>query len=188
MNKEYVDMWGAVFGRPVLVDSERWNGWVIPYFAESDFPELVEFLNANKVTGAPYSVESFGVRGTHTDITCCDGMRKEYLKCLCVCCECVETFNFEELNGKRVVSVGGGSWCWSSSTAEELADEILNAISDDARAILWDLLAEENHRVGSSLNGVEFILLMNKGNGWSITSAPEFENSLIESAQNLAVN
>ena len=73
---------------------------------------------------------------------------------------------------------------WSSSTREELANEIINAISDQARAILWDLLAEEINRTGIELSGEEFILLMNSGNGWSITDPQEFEDSLIESAQN----
>jgi len=119
MNKEYINMHGAVFGRPVLVESQRWNGWAIPYFTESDLPELMEYLSVQEFTGAPFKIESFGVRGTHTDINCCksDG---EYLKCVCVCCECVDTFEWEEFNGERVVSVGGGAWCWSSSTPEEI--------------------------------------------------------------------
>jgi hypothetical protein len=119
MNREYVDMWGAVFSRPVLVAGERWNGWVIPYFGDEDLPELIKFMNVQEFTGAPFTVESFGVRGSHTDINCCksDG---EYLKCACVCCECVDTFEYEQFEGARVVSVGGGAWCWSISTPEEL--------------------------------------------------------------------
>jgi hypothetical protein len=188
MNEEYINMWGANFARPVLVANERWNGWVIPYFRESDLPELVEYLSVQEFTGAPFSVESFGVRGSHADVNCCNPVVSNYLECLCVCCECVDTFEWEEFNGERVVSVGGGAWCWSSSTREELASEIINAISDKARAILWDLLLEDNHRTGNSLSGEEFILLMNSGNGWSITDSQEFERALFESAQNLAVN
>jgi hypothetical protein len=190
MNKEYVDMWGAVFSRPVEIDSYRWNGWAVPYFAEEDLPELVEFMNVQEFTGAPWSLDIDGVRGSHTSEICCDWNKfaENNFVCACECDECRELWRWESLEGERVISVGGGAWCWSSSTREELANEIINAVSDQARAILWDLLAEDNHRTGNSLGGEEFILLMNSGNGWSITDSQEFERALFESAQNLAVN
>ena len=127
MNKEYVNMWGAVFGRPVLVDGQRWNGWAIPYFSEEDLPALIDFMNVQEFTGAPFTVESFGVRGSHTDINCCKPVVSDFLECLCVCCECVDTFEWESFEGARVVSVGGGAWCWSSSTAEEFEDSLIES-------------------------------------------------------------
>jgi hypothetical protein len=189
MNKEYVDMWGAVFPNPVLVDSERWNGWAIPYFAESDLPELVDFMNLQEFTGAPWSLDLDGVRGSHTDNVCCDWNKfaENKFVCACECDECRELWRWETLDGARVVSVGGNSWCWSSSTPEELTSEILDGLSDVAQLVFWDLLSEHNHRVGSNLTAGEFILLMNTGNGWDITPAQKFEDSLIESAKNLEI-
>jgi hypothetical protein len=183
MNKEYVDMWGAVFPNPVLVDSERWNGWAIPYFAESDLPELVEWLSAQEVTGAPFTIEPFGVRGSHTDINCCNPVVSDFLECLCVCCECVDTFTFEELNGERVVSVGGASWVWSSSAPEDLAEEILESFDEETDNNFELLRKEEIHRTQIQFSAIEFVLGLNRWNGWALTNAEEFARAVNESAE-----
>lgn len=127
MEKQYIDMWGAVFSRPVFVSSDYWNGWAVPYFTDEDLPALIQYMNEQEFTGAPYSIESNGVRGTHADVNCCEKGDKTYLECVCLCDECVDYFPYEYFapeffEGRRVVSVGGYSWCWSITTPEELAD------------------------------------------------------------------
>ena len=185
MYKEYVDMWGAVFGRPVLVDSQRWNGWAIPYFSEEDLPELIEFMNAQEFTGAPYSIESFGVRGTHTDINCCKPNDVSSINCACVCCECVDTFEWEYFECGRVVSVGGGAWCWSSSAPEDLAEEILESFDEETDNNFELLRKEEIHRTQIEFSAIEFVLGLNRWNGWELTNAEEFARAVNESADML---
>ena len=187
MEKKYLDMWGAFFSRPVAVSSYRWNGWAVPYFGEDDLIELIEFMDEQEFTGAPFSIDLDGVRGVHTDQYCCEKFEKTYSECSCDCDECIELWPWEEIDGARVVSVGGGAWCWSAHTAEELADEILGWMERDAPTLsnFYDLLNEETHRTGIEFTEIEFILGLSRWNGWELTNPEEFLksiNSSVESA------
>ena len=187
MEKKYIDMWGAFFSRPVAVSSYRWNGWAVPYFGEEDLPELIEFMNEQEFTGAPFSIDLDGVRGVHTDLNCCEKFEKKYLKCSCECDECREVWGWETLDGARVVSVGGGAWCWSAHTAEELALNILDWLRNDAptESNFDALRFEVAHRTGALYLQKDFIIELARWNGWELTNPEEFLksiNSSVESA------
>jgi hypothetical protein len=189
MEKKFINMWGAYFSRPVAVDSYRWNGWAVPYFGEDDLPELIEFMNEQEFTGAPFSIDLDGVRGVHTDQICCNWEKfasNEY-KCSCDCEECREVWGWETLDGARVVSVGGGAWCWSSDSAEELAEEILRWLERDTptKENFYALLHEETHRTRIEFTEIEFILGCSRWNGWELYEPETFLdciNSSYESA------
>jgi hypothetical protein len=176
MNYEYVDMWGAVFPHPVKIDSYRWNGWAVPYFAEENLPELVEFLNVQEFTGAPWSLDLDGVRGSHTDNFCCDWNKfaENNFVCACECDECRELWRWEDLDGERVISVGGACWCWSSSAPEDLAEEILNSLSAEDLAKLDFLRNETAHRVGGEISRAQFVFDSATGFGWSLDDFEDF--------------
>jgi hypothetical protein len=190
MEKKYIDMWGAFFSRPVEVDSYRWNGWAVPYFAEDDLPELIKFLNENEITGAPWALAGDGVKGSHTTEICCDWKKFESndFKCSCNCDECAELWRWEKTNsGARVVSVGGGAWCWSDNSEEELAQEILEWLERDTptKENFHALLNEETHRTGKQFTEIEFVLGCSRWNGWELYDPETFLsciNSSVESA------
>jgi hypothetical protein len=186
MEQKYIDMWGAFFSRPVLVSRQRWNGWAIPYFSEDDLPELIEFMDEQEFTGAPFSIDLDGVRGVHTDQNCCEKFEKKYLECSCECDECREVWGWEEIDGARVVSVGGGAWCWSAHTAEELAREILEWLERDAPTENnFELLREEKKdRTGADYFPIEFVLALSRWNGWNLYDPEEFLKSINESVKN----
>jgi len=189
MEKKYINMWGEFFPHPVLVSDSRWNGWAVPYFGEDDLPELIEFMNEKEFTGAPFSIDLDGVRGVHTDQMCCDWEKfaQNDFKCSCDCEECLELWPWEEINGERLVSVGGCAWCWSANSAEELADEIWGWMERDTptKENFYALLNEETHRTGIEFTEVEFVLGCARWNGWDLTNPEEFLsciNSSVESA------
>lgn len=187
MEKKYIDMWGEFFPHPVLVSDERWNGWAVPYFGEDDLPELIEYMSEKEFTGAPFSIDLDGVRASHTDQYCCEKFEKTYSKCSCECGECREVWGWEEIDGARVVSVGGWAWCWTENSAEELAQEILEWLNQDAPTLsnFYDLLHEEQYRTHIEFTEIEFILGCARWNGWDLTKPEEFLsciNSSVESA------
>jgi hypothetical protein len=144
-------------------------------------------MNEQEFTGAPWALASDGVRGSHTDINCCLKFEKTYLECVCDCAECVEVWLWEKNSGDRVVSVGGGAWCWSAHTAEELAHEILEWLERDTptKENFYALLNEEIHRTKIQSTEIEFVLNCSKNNGWELYDPEAFLdciNSSYESA------
>jgi len=190
MEKKYIDMWGAFFSRPVEVDSYRWNGWAVPYFGEDDLPELIKYMNEQEFTGAPWSLASDGVKGSHTTEICCDWKKFESnnFKCSCTCDECEELWRWEKTNsGARVVSVGGGAWCWSDNSEEELALTILDWLRNDAptESNFDDLRFEVAYRTGALFLQKDFIIELSRNNGWELYDPEKFLasiNSSVESA------
>ena len=180
-------MWGAVFSRPVEIDSYRWNGWAVPYFAEEDLVELVEFMNVQEFTGAPWSLDLDGVRGSHTSEICCDWNKfaENNFVCACECDECRELWRWESLEGERVISVGGGAWCWSSSAPEDLAEEILNSFDEQTDNNFELLRIEEINRTQVQFSAIQFVLGLSRWNGWELTNAEEFARAVNESADML---
>jgi len=187
MENKYLNIWGEFFARPVLVSSSRWNGWAVPYFSEEDLPELIKFINEKEFTGAPFSIDSDGVRGVHTDQMCCnwEKFKTNSYKCSCECGECREVWGWETFDGARVVSVGGGAWCWDDSSAEELALNILDWLRNDAPTEKnFDTLREEHaHRTGALYLQKDFILELARWNGWELFNPEEFLKSINESAE-----
>jgi hypothetical protein len=185
MEKKYIDMWGAFFSRPVEVDSYRWNGWAVPYFTEEDLPELIKYMNEQEFTGAPWALASEGVRGTHTDINCCLKFEKKYLECVCDCAECVEVWRWETRDGARVVSVGGGAWCWDDNSEEELALSILDWLRNDAptESNFDDLRFEVAYRTGALFLQKDFIIELSRNNGWELYDPEKFLASINSSAE-----
>jgi hypothetical protein len=187
MYSEYVDMWGAVFPHPVKIDSYRWNGWAVPYFAEENLVELVEFMNVQEFTGAPWSLDLDGVRGSHTTEICCNWNKfaENNFECACECDECRELWRWEILDGERVISVGGNAWCWSSSAPEDLAEEILGSFDEETDNNFELLRKEEIHRTQIEFSAIEFVLELSRWNGWALDDFEEFARAVNESAEML---